>query len=158
MRTKEICENIQMQAQKVIWQHLIWYPLYIPKHSLIAWMTILNRLPTRDRLQKMGISTDGLCINCSAHQETRDHLFSNCFLAAGIWKSIIIMNGMNFSALTWDEMVARACSSWKGKSLLTTILKISWNAFIYFLWQERNHRFFQVVTDLLMLFLKILLM
>ncbi|XP_039017456.1 uncharacterized protein LOC120148388 [Hibiscus syriacus] len=106
-------------------------------------MAILNKLPTRDRLERMGICTDGLCINCSTHQETRDHIFSNCLLAIGIWKSILNMNGMNFYALTWDEMVARACSSWKGKSLLIAILKISWNAFIYFFWQERNQRLFQ---------------
>ncbi|KAE8687059.1 putative serine/threonine-protein kinase [Hibiscus syriacus] len=142
MRTKEICEHIRPQVQKVIWQRLIWYPLHIPKHSLIAWMAILNKLPTRDCLERMRICTDGLCINCSTHQETRDHIFSNCSLAIGIWKSILNMNGMNFYAL-WDEMIARACSSWKGKSLLIVILKISWNAFIYFLWQERNQRLFQ---------------
>ncbi|XVF13980.1 hypothetical protein REPUB_Repub09cG0016900 [Reevesia pubescens] len=31
----------------------------------------------------------------------------------------------------------------KGKSLLTSILKIAWNAVIYSIWCERNRRIFQ---------------
>ncbi|XP_038991896.1 uncharacterized protein LOC120115199 [Hibiscus syriacus] len=91
----------------------------------------------------MGVSTDGLCVNCNSHQETRNHLFSNCSMAARLWNSILNLNGMNQNFSTWEGMVSRACLTWKGKSLLTTILKISWNAFIYYLWQERNQRIFQ---------------
>ncbi|XP_039055390.1 uncharacterized protein LOC120198064 [Hibiscus syriacus] len=141
--TKEIWDKIRTQGHKVHWHRLIWYPMHLPKHSLIAWMTILNRLPTSDRLQRMGISTDGICINCRIYQETRDHLFSQYSLVVELWKSILNLNGMNYTALTWDEMVSRASSTWKGKSLITIILKILWNAFIYSLWQERNRRMFQ---------------
>ena len=30
----------------------------------------------------------------------------------------------------------------KGKALITTILKVSWNACIYYVWKERNNRLF----------------
>ncbi|XP_039031720.1 uncharacterized protein LOC120166540 [Hibiscus syriacus] len=106
-------------------------------------MALLNRLPTRDRFQIMGITTNGTCVNCRNSNETRDHLFSLCPLAVDLWRAILHLNGMNFTVLPWDDMVYRACLKWKGKSLITTILKIAWNAYVYSLWQERNRRIFQ---------------
>ncbi|XP_039043535.1 uncharacterized protein LOC120182715 [Hibiscus syriacus] len=60
---KEIYEDIRTKGQKIPWHKLIWFPLHIPKHSFIVWMALQNRLPTRDRLQIMGINTDSLCVN-----------------------------------------------------------------------------------------------
>ncbi|XP_039012131.1 uncharacterized protein LOC120141273 [Hibiscus syriacus] len=139
----EIWDLIRCKGQTVIWHKLIWFPSHIPKFSLIAWMALLNKLPTRDRLLKMGINTDSICVNCSTSYETRDHLFSQCTMAVELWNSILKLNGMNTTFLSWDEMVIKACSLWKGRSLLTTILKISWTVVIYTLWQERNQRIFQ---------------
>ncbi|XP_039019830.1 uncharacterized protein LOC120151446 [Hibiscus syriacus] len=142
-QVKEIWDLIRSKGQNISWHKIIWFPLHIPKFSLIAWMALLNKLPTRDRLPRMGISTDGICVNCSNSNETRDHLFSHCSLATDLWNSILNLNGMKTTYLSWEDMVSKACSSWKGKSLLTTILKLSWTAFIYSLWQERNQRIFQ---------------
>ncbi|XP_039007432.1 uncharacterized protein LOC120135180 [Hibiscus syriacus] len=130
---KEIWGKIRLQGQKVYWHRLVWYPMHLPKHSLITWMDILNKLPTCDRLQRMGLVTAGLCVNCRASNESRDHLFSQSPLAIELWKSVLQLNGMNYTAMTLEEIVSRASSMWKGKSLITTILKISWNAYIYFL-------------------------
>ena len=30
----------------------------------------------------------------------------------------------------------------KGKALISTILKVSWNAVIYYVWKERNNKIF----------------
>ncbi|XP_039005001.1 uncharacterized protein LOC120132276 [Hibiscus syriacus] len=54
---KDIWQEIRVKEIKVPWHSLIWFPQHIPKHSLIAWMAILDRLPTRDRLMRMGIIT-----------------------------------------------------------------------------------------------------
>ncbi|XP_039042458.1 uncharacterized protein LOC120181379 [Hibiscus syriacus] len=40
--TKEIWEMTQMQKQKVPWHRLIWFPMHVPKHNMIAWMTLLD--------------------------------------------------------------------------------------------------------------------
>ncbi|XP_039033884.1 uncharacterized protein LOC120169873 [Hibiscus syriacus] len=128
---REVWDKIRSQGMKVCWHRLIWYPMHIPKHNLISWMALLNRLPTRDRLQRMGLCYDALCVNCCQDQESRDHLFSQCSFAVGLWKSVLQLNGMTFTPLTWETMVSRASTTWKGKSIITTLLKISWNAFIY---------------------------
>ncbi|XP_039045800.1 uncharacterized protein LOC120185726 [Hibiscus syriacus] len=45
-----IWDFIREKKPKVPWQKLLWFPLHIPKHSLIAWMAFLDRLPTKERL------------------------------------------------------------------------------------------------------------
>ncbi|KAE8655850.1 Cinnamyl alcohol dehydrogenase 6 [Hibiscus syriacus] len=86
----------------------------IGNDNAVARHGIHGLLPIKDRLHRMGVPTYGLCVNCNLYQETRDHLFFNCSMALNL----------------------------KGK-VLTTILKISWNAFIYYLWHERNQRIFR---------------
>ncbi|KAE8662818.1 hypothetical protein F3Y22_tig00113124pilonHSYRG00138 [Hibiscus syriacus] len=140
---REVYDKIRIQRMKVCWNKLIWYPLHIPKHSLISWMALLNRLPTRDRLQKLGLCSESTCVNYCQDQESRDHLFSQCPFAVGLWKTVWQLNDITITPLTWETMVSWASKTWRGKSLITTLLKISWNAFIYFIWQEMNQRIFQ---------------
>ncbi|XP_039045886.1 uncharacterized protein LOC120185854 [Hibiscus syriacus] len=143
LRLRDIWESIRIKREKVPWHNLIWFPMHIPKFSLITWMSLLNRLPTRDQLLKMGISTEGTCVNCRDDQETRNHIFCQRTLAVRLWSSVLSLNSVKNTSSTWEEMVNRASSTWKGKSLLITILKISWTTYIYTLWEERNHRIFQ---------------
>ncbi|KAE8690635.1 hypothetical protein F3Y22_tig00110893pilonHSYRG00157 [Hibiscus syriacus] len=64
--TTDIWKEIRPKETKVPWHKLIWYPLHVPKHSLISWLVILDRLPTKDRLQRFGLITNDLYIFCSA--------------------------------------------------------------------------------------------
>ncbi|XP_039001981.1 uncharacterized protein LOC120128362 [Hibiscus syriacus] len=80
-QVKEIWGLIRSKGQIVTWHKLIWFPMHIPQISLIAWMALFNKLPTRDRLLKMGISTDNVCVNCSNSYESRDRIFSQCTMA-----------------------------------------------------------------------------
>ena len=47
----DVWESIRPKKDKVSWSKLLWNPFVLPKHVIIAWMTIQNRLPTKDRLQ-----------------------------------------------------------------------------------------------------------
>ncbi|KAE8721578.1 Disease resistance family protein / LRR family protein [Hibiscus syriacus] len=58
--TKKIWEEIRPRDIKVAWHKLVWYPLHVPKHSIISWMVILDRLPTKDRMQRLDNSQTGL--------------------------------------------------------------------------------------------------
>ncbi|KAK5820339.1 hypothetical protein PVK06_025386 [Gossypium arboreum] len=42
----------------------------------------------------------------------------------------------------WDHWLRWALTRLKGKSLLTLILKLAWNAFVHLIWAERNRRQF----------------
>ena len=50
-RIAAIWEVLRPKNEKVAWHKLIWTSFVVPKHRLIAWMTILNRLPTKVRLR-----------------------------------------------------------------------------------------------------------
>lgn len=50
----------------------------MPKHAFICWLTIMNRLPTKDRLLKWGLNVDVMCLLCGAAEESRDHVFFSC--------------------------------------------------------------------------------
>ncbi|XP_039008741.1 uncharacterized protein LOC120136880 [Hibiscus syriacus] len=141
-KTKEIWDNIRLHRDKVSWHKVIWFPLHIPKLSIISWMAILDHLPTRDRLIRMRIITDSLCILCNEDPESRNHLFVDCIYATSLWNSIMNLSSMRYTHRSWESRIEWATQTWKGKSLLSIILRIAWTAFIYFIWEERNRRLF----------------
>ncbi|KAE8728090.1 hypothetical protein F3Y22_tig00004779pilonHSYRG00078 [Hibiscus syriacus] len=138
-----VWDAIRVKKAIVPWQKIVWFPMHIPKHSLISWMALLDRLPTRERLNHMGLITDCKCILCDEPLETRDHIFMLCPMANSIWKNVFSLSGLHFFPCPWDAFCARASNAWKGKSMPTLILKLSFNATIYLLWDERNKRMFQ---------------
>ncbi|XP_039040922.1 uncharacterized protein LOC120179382 [Hibiscus syriacus] len=142
-KTKDIWEEIRDKRNKVPWHKVVWFPLHILRLSVITWMTILDRLPTRERLSRMGIQTDGLCVLCKEDIETRNHLFNDCNFAISLWNSILQLTHLCKTHMSWEARLDWSCKDWKGKSLISTILKIAWIAYIYLIWEERNRRIFQ---------------
>ena len=50
----QVWKDIRIRNAKVNWSILIWTPFVMSKHPMIAWMAIINRLPTKDRLKSWG--------------------------------------------------------------------------------------------------------
>ena len=50
---------IRPKQRKLAWHRLLWGSYSVPKYAFIAWMAILNRLPTLDRLQAWGLDLVG---------------------------------------------------------------------------------------------------
>ncbi|KAE8681719.1 hypothetical protein F3Y22_tig00111310pilonHSYRG00062 [Hibiscus syriacus] len=101
------------------------------------------KAPWQKLLQRMGLISESICVLCKSEQETRDRLFLKCPTAVTIWTTVFSLSGLRFTACSWEVLIASASSNWKGKSLLTIIMKIALNALIYTLWEERNKRVFQ---------------
>ena len=51
----KIWKVIRPTKEKVSWHKLLWSSLNIPRHAIVVWMAILNRLPTKDRLISWGM-------------------------------------------------------------------------------------------------------
>ena len=95
----KVWEEIRPKQDKVQWHRLLWTPLAIPRYSVITWMTLLNRLPTMDRLTSWGIKVaEPVCyvkmrwkleIICSLivafHEESGKTYCSFVDLAAMLW-------------------------------------------------------------------------
>ncbi|XP_039045799.1 uncharacterized protein LOC120185725 [Hibiscus syriacus] len=91
----------------------------------------------------MGLINESFCVLCNSELEIREHMFLTCPTVVIIWDSIFSLSGLHFVARSWETFEVWACSSWKGKSLLTMVMKIVLNALIYIIWDERNKRVFQ---------------
>ena len=73
-----IWNEIRPKMGKKECHRLLWTSLIIPKHVIVAWMAMLNRLPTMDRMIAWGLEVDGVCRLCRNGMESRDHLFFDC--------------------------------------------------------------------------------
>ncbi|KAE8699249.1 hypothetical protein F3Y22_tig00110584pilonHSYRG00412 [Hibiscus syriacus] len=94
-KVSDIWNELRVKNSKVSWQNLLWFSLHIPKHSLIAWMAFLDKLPTKERLHQMRLINDCKCNFCGAVLETRNHLFFDCPTAASLWTTVFSLNGLH---------------------------------------------------------------
>jgi len=122
----------------VSWHNSIWFKDRIPKHAFICWVVAWNRLHTRDKLRRWGFSILPTCLLCNQHDESREHLFFECTFSHAVW--FYFTSRLNFSppvqfmdCLQWVKSATRDPN-------LTLIIKLIFQASIYFLWKERNAR------------------
>ncbi|XP_039063966.1 uncharacterized protein LOC120208913 [Hibiscus syriacus] len=143
VKSRWVWEKVRDRWEKVLWEDLLWFPLHIPKMSIISWMVILNRLPTKDRLIRLGLESDGSCGLCEDGLENKENLFNECVFAGGVWSRVMLACRLPCRSMCWNEALAWTIANFKGKSLLVCILKLVWNCFLYFVWEERNLRRFR---------------
>lgn len=72
---KSAWQAIRFSKPEVEWSPLVWYGKHVPRWSFILWVTILGRLPTKDRLRSWGIAMDSSCVLCHGGMEDHNHLF-----------------------------------------------------------------------------------
>ena len=82
---KATWNRIRVAAHPISWHKLIWFREEIPRCSFIAWLAILGRLPTRDRLSTWGLTVPLSCVLCSTGIEFHDHMFFQCPCATAVW-------------------------------------------------------------------------
>ncbi|KAK2640353.1 hypothetical protein Ddye_028148 [Dipteronia dyeriana] len=95
---------------------------------------LLNRLPTEDRLCKVGFHLASRCSVCGVNSESSDHLFIRCPLAIALWEVVFSAFQRRVSADTWSSFFSQAMSVsfsdhvrdlWK-----TTIHVVVWSVWI----------------------------
>ncbi|KAE8714121.1 hypothetical protein F3Y22_tig00110201pilonHSYRG00292 [Hibiscus syriacus] len=103
IKSKWIWDNIRISREKASWHKIIWFPSHILKFSLISWMAILDRLPTRDRLLRFGVVNDDACVICGSGMESHDHLFADYLYARNVWNAVLGLCGFRSIADSWDQ-------------------------------------------------------
>ncbi|KAM6543727.1 hypothetical protein CsatB_008174 [Cannabis sativa] len=71
-------DNLWVKWEKVKWFREVWNSYNIPKHRIILWLAVQNRLQTRTRVAKMKICQETSCLLCESEIETAGHLFFQC--------------------------------------------------------------------------------
>ncbi|CAA7024778.1 unnamed protein product [Microthlaspi erraticum] len=85
--TSRTWDSLHPPSPALPWTETVWFKQRVPKHAFILWVTLRDRLTTRDKLRSWGINVPASCLLCGSNPETRDHLFFQCNFAAGIWNS-----------------------------------------------------------------------
>ena len=123
-KAADVWKEIRPKREKIAWHRLLWDSFVVPKHAVIAWMAILNRLPTIDRLQSWGIEARDCCALCKQDQKTRDHLFFGCPFSKAIWQKVLSLCGLKREVMEWKNELSWDAQKIKGKSLISLILRI----------------------------------
>ncbi|XP_058776822.1 uncharacterized protein LOC131651170 [Vicia villosa] len=135
-------KDIRGDRGDICWKKLVHSNHARPRACFILWLVMLGRLPTKDRLAKIGIVTDGCCVFCP-DSETLPHLFFQCEYTKRIWEQILVWNGYSRPVLEWDREKAWLISETGKKGWRRDILKISVTETIYYIWITRNAAIFQ---------------
>ncbi|KAK9667941.1 hypothetical protein RND81_13G022300 [Saponaria officinalis] len=63
------------------WYSIVWNRFNCPKHSVICWLSLYNRLYTNCRQIRLGRMVDATCLLCGQGREDHQHLFFECRLS-----------------------------------------------------------------------------
>ncbi|XP_074304933.1 uncharacterized protein LOC141639785 [Silene latifolia] len=69
---------LRVKEPAIDWNYVCWNPLNIPKCTFIFWEFMHHKLPTKDRLIRMGLTIDQTCDICASQPETMIHVFYEC--------------------------------------------------------------------------------
>lgn len=122
----------------VSWAKVVWSSFGIPRHDFLAWLTVLNRCPTRDRLLSWGLTVSPLCLLCNSASESRDYLYFICPYSHSLWSSIARRCNL-VAHHSWEDTLTQMQGLSSSRPIMRLTL-IAVKATIYWLWSERNSR------------------
>lgn len=99
---------------------------------------VQDRIPTRDRLIRWGLQVPSVCILCNSVDETRDHLYQDCSFSFDVWS--LLAGKLRLRPLRSWEATVNQMINLPGGTPLTTLSLLTWQAMIYWLWNEQNMR------------------
>lgn len=142
-KTSLVWKDIRIRGPRVQWHCLVWFSNCIPKHAFILWLAIRRKLMTQDRMQFWQSDRDLNCAFCHMQLDSVDHLFFECQYSSMVYWHFRSKGYLNISHNSWDDLMVKAATVWKGKSINVVVNKLILGALVYLLWQERNWRLFQ---------------
>jgi hypothetical protein len=111
---------------------LVWFPMAIPKHSFILWLTFRDALVTKQKMHSWRYTGPSLCPFCYGAFESRAHLFFRCSFSSRIWLHLMIACSLVNVPLDWEVMF-----SWGAylPNPWATLGRLSLGASIYHIWR-----------------------
>ncbi|KAF8081277.1 hypothetical protein N665_0895s0002 [Sinapis alba] len=104
----------------VPWYMIIWLKTDIPKHKSLAWLMLLNKFPTRDRLLFWGLQTDPLCILCNNDNESRNHIYFICPISTTVWSYFANLFQIPLLLFPWMMLLTLFCRNQDNQTLSTS--------------------------------------
>ncbi|KAF8110673.1 hypothetical protein N665_0080s0008 [Sinapis alba] len=138
--------RLRIRSHVVAWHDTVWFKEEIPKCSFITWLSMLQRLPTKDRLISWGVSLPPACVLFPSGVESHRHLFFECSYSAAIWSRFC---GRFISSPPTDlPAFVALIATYQGvfPAQVKPLFKLILQVIIYSLWRERNARIFKNVS------------
>ncbi|XP_058733826.1 uncharacterized protein LOC131605496 [Vicia villosa] len=139
--TNAMYKDLRGRHENQSWRKLLIQNYARPRACFTLWLAILNRLPSKDRLLKINIHTDGKCSFCG-QSESIEHLFFLCSFTSNIWNHVMAWIGYSRSCKGWEEEKKWLCMETAKKGWRRCLLKLAIAEVVYQVWQMRNDRIF----------------
>lgn len=113
--------------------------------EVFVWAALLEKINSRQKLAKIGIiaSENDICVLCSLHSESSNHLLLHCQFAQIIWYWWINLWGMSW---VFPSNLRSAFDQWQSPKTIPFFKKV-WHAcffiIVWTIWKERNSRIFE---------------
>ncbi|XP_059658744.1 uncharacterized protein LOC132305074 [Cornus florida] len=143
---KHTIEALASPTPPAPWYQLVWNSLSIPRHWVILWLAVLNKLPTLDSNSMAYKHIPNHCTLCLSSGESLNHIFFSCSFTAPIWS--YLQNACSFYTRSqWIDFIFWASRHWSSKSIANAINKLALSTSIYHIWAERNSRIFKDISS-----------
>ncbi|XP_071729238.1 uncharacterized protein [Rutidosis leptorrhynchoides] len=116
-----------------------WFKTFPPKINIFIWRLKMQRLATKENLEKKGIIlSNSACALCHLHADTDHHIFVTCNISRQIW--VYIGSWVNMHIPCWASM--EELWTWfdglqiQGKKRL--VLRSIWYSTLWNMWRLRN--------------------
>ena len=134
---------LRVASPVVDWHSTVWFKEQIPRCSFITWLSMLARLPTRDRLLSWGLNVPSACVLCDNGVESHSHLFFECSYATAVW-SCFCGRFLDSPPVALSSIVSYLHQLQGSHSASAGIvIKLLLQVIVYQLWRERNMRIFR---------------
>lgn len=134
-------KEMRGEKEMVAWKKLMYKNQAQSKLSFILWMTLLERIPTKDRLMRFRFISDATCCLCN-HLETIEHLFFDRNTTKNIWKDILDWLGYDSQPNGWTNKKKLIIQETKKKGWKWKMLKISMAKTLYSIRKSINELIF----------------
>ncbi|CAA7025727.1 unnamed protein product [Microthlaspi erraticum] len=143
--SRQVWNCIRETKAEVSWAQLLWHKARTPKHAFSAWLFVLNRNPTLDRVTSWGCDVEQTCLLCGTSDESRDHLFFACPFSLQVWQEVLLKLSISSPPSQWDAVLQWLPVASLNRDRSLAVLQ-AWQTCLYEIWAERNRRYHLGVT------------
>ncbi|KAL9690528.1 hypothetical protein QQ045_010930 [Rhodiola kirilowii] len=135
--------NLLIEHKGIVeWHKLVWNDFNAPRDSLNAWLTVQNKLMTRDRLMKWGMRGDLSCVLCESMDESRDHLFFDCRFSREVLSKVMLFLNVQRPIFSWELLIPWFNGLPQGR-LSTKLIAAAITRILNGVWRARNLKIFK---------------
>jgi len=139
---KRMYNALRGEFAKVGWRKMICNNPTPPKCLFVTWLIIHARLPTCDRMLKVGIQCDQVCILCTKENETHSHLFFSCEYVDVVWKDVMRWMNMSVNTSNLQSILQYIQSHCNRNNDMHQTHRMMLRVTLYMIWKEMNDRRF----------------